>query len=162
VDFGKALPSTASGRPFDIEGIADQRRRVKMALSGECYDALPSSLSDLPQDLQWTNRSARAEFFGKLAPRDVLRSIRGIDFALGPGAIILLAPERTAGMNEQNLERDDAASASTRRWLREATHMLRDLNKPRMTIETTESSTQEGWRAQRLQARQGLRAVRVS
>jgi aspartate-semialdehyde dehydrogenase len=31
---------------------------------------------------------------------------RGIDFALrdGPGAIVLLAPERTAGMNEQNLE----------------------------------------------------------
>jgi hypothetical protein len=106
VDFGKALPSTASGRPFDIEGIAGQRRWVKMAFSGECDNALPSPLSDLPQPPEWTNRSTRAEFFGKLAPRDQLRSIRGIDFALrnGPGAIILLAPERTAGMNEQNLE----------------------------------------------------------
>ena len=111
VDFGKALPSTASGRPFDLEGIAGQRRRVKMALSGECYDALPSSLSDLPKGLQWTNRSARAEFFGKLAPRDVLRSIRGIDFALrnGPGATVLLVPERTAGVNEQHF---DATSSS--------------------------------------------------
>lgn len=77
-----------------------------MAFSGECDDALPSSLSDLPQRSEWTNRSTRAEFFGKLAPRDLLRSIRSIDFALrnGLGAIILLAPERTAGMNEQNLE----------------------------------------------------------
>lgn len=74
-----------------------------MALASECDDTLPSSLSDLPQRLEWTNRSARAEFFGKLAPRDVLRSIRGIDFALrnGPIAIIVLAPERTAGMTAQ-------------------------------------------------------------
>jgi hypothetical protein len=106
VDFGKALPSTASWRPFNIEGIAAQRRRVKMALSGECDDALPSSLSNLPQGLERTNRRAMAEFLGKLAPRDQLRSIRGIDFALrnGPSAIILLVPEGTAGMNEQNLE----------------------------------------------------------
>jgi len=77
-----------------------------MALAGECDNALPSSLSNLPQRPEWTNRSTRAEFFGKLAPGDLLRSIRGIDFALGngPSAIILLAPERTAGMNEQNLE----------------------------------------------------------
>src|SRR3954447_21821349 len=82
VDFGKALPSTASGRPFDIEGIAGQLRRVKMALAGECDDALASSLSDLPQRLEWTNRSTRAKFFGKLASRDLLRSISDIDFAL--------------------------------------------------------------------------------
>src|ERR1041384_6485258 len=77
-----------------------------MALAGECDDALASSLSDLPPRLEWTNRSARAELLGKLAPRDLLWSIRGIDFALrnGPGATVLLVPERTAGMNEQNLE----------------------------------------------------------
>lgn len=73
-----------------------------MALAGECDDALPSSLSDFPQRLECTNRSAWAEFFGKFASSDFLRSIIGIDFALrnGPGAIILVAPERTAGMNE--------------------------------------------------------------
>ena len=77
-----------------------------MALAGECDDALSSSLSDLPQWLEWTNRSARAELLGKLAPRDLLWSISGVDFALWnrPGAIIFLAPERTAGMNEQDLE----------------------------------------------------------
>lgn len=76
-----------------------------MSLAAECDDALASSLSDLPQRLEWTNRSARAEFFGKFSLSNV-RNIIGIDFALwnGPGAIILLAPERTAGMNEQNLE----------------------------------------------------------
>src|SRR5204862_7016976 len=97
---------TASGRPLDIKGIADQRRRVKIALAGECDDALASSLSDLPQRLEWTNRSARAELLGKLALRDLLWSISGIDFALrnGPGASVLLAPERTAGVNEKNLE----------------------------------------------------------
>jgi hypothetical protein len=96
----------ASGRRFDFEGIADQRRRVKMAFSGECDNALPSSLSDLPQRLDWTNRSDRAELLGKLAPRDLLWSISGIDFALrnGPGATVLLAPEWTAGVNEQDLE----------------------------------------------------------
>lgn len=77
-----------------------------MAFACECDDALPSSLPDLPERLEWTNRSAVAELLGKLAPRDLLWSIRGIDFALRnrPGAIVLLAPERTAGMNEQNFE----------------------------------------------------------
>jgi hypothetical protein len=77
-----------------------------MAFSGECDNALPSSLSDLPQRLDWTNRSDRAELLGKLAPRDLLWSISGIDFALrnGPGATVLLAPEWTAGVNEQDLE----------------------------------------------------------
>jgi len=52
VDFGKTLPSTASGRPFDIEGIAGQRCRIKVSLAGECDDALPSSLSDFSQRLE--------------------------------------------------------------------------------------------------------------
>ena len=87
-----------------------------MAFSGECDDALPSLLPDLPQRQEWTNRSARAEFFGKFSLSNVLRNIIGIDFALwnGPGAIILLTPERTAGMNEQNLE-PPSSSANSRR-----------------------------------------------
>jgi hypothetical protein len=48
VDFGKILSPTASGRPFDIERIARQCRRVKIALSGECDDAFPSWLANLP------------------------------------------------------------------------------------------------------------------
>ena len=77
-----------------------------MALSGECDDALPSSLSDLPQGLEWTNRSALTELLGKLAPRDLLRSIRGIDFALGngPGAEIAFGPERASRMDQQDFE----------------------------------------------------------
>jgi len=54
-DFGKGLPSIGSGRPFDIKGIADQCRRIKMALGGECDNALASALSDLPQRPEWTN-----------------------------------------------------------------------------------------------------------
>jgi hypothetical protein len=86
----------------------------KIPLASECDDALPSSLSDLPQRLELNDRSARAELLGKLTPRDLLRSIRGIDLALrnGPGAIILLAPERTAGMNEQNLEPASAVAVA--------------------------------------------------
>jgi hypothetical protein len=63
-----------------------------MALSGECDDALPASLSDLPERLEGANRSARAEFLGKLTPRGLLWIIRGIDFAFrnGPGALSLL------------------------------------------------------------------------
>src|SRR4051794_19255112 len=48
VDFGKVLSPPASGRPFDIEGIAGQCRRVKIALSGEGDDPLPASLPDFP------------------------------------------------------------------------------------------------------------------
>jgi hypothetical protein len=68
--------------------------------------ALASSLSDLPQRPEWTNRSARAELLGKLATRDLLWRISAIHFALRnrPGATIFLAPERTAGVNEQDLE----------------------------------------------------------
>jgi len=47
VDFGKVLSPTSSGRPFDIERIARQCRRVKMALSGEGDDAFASSLANL-------------------------------------------------------------------------------------------------------------------
>src|ERR1700712_2967448 len=72
VDFGKSLPSTGSGWPFDIEGIADQCRRIKMALAGVCDGALASSLSNLPQRLEWADQSARAELLGELAPRDLL------------------------------------------------------------------------------------------
>src|SRR5205823_3519567 len=106
VDFRKALSSTASGRPFDVEGIAGQRRRVKMALAGECDDTLAPSLSDLSERLQRTNRGAEAEFLLKLASGSLLWIIRGIDFALrnGPCATVLLAPERTAGVDEQHLE----------------------------------------------------------
>ena len=88
-----------------------------MALAGECDNALASSLSDLPQRPEWTNRSARAELLGKLAPRDLLWSISVIDFALRnrPGATIFLAPERTAGVNEQNLEPASAISGRPER-----------------------------------------------
>jgi hypothetical protein len=70
-----------------------------MALSGECDDALASSLSDVPQRLEWTNRSAKAEFLGKLTSRGMFWIIRSMDFALrdGPGAAILLAPEGATG-----------------------------------------------------------------
>jgi hypothetical protein len=35
-----------------------------LALAGECDDALPSSLPDLPERLEWINRSAVAELLG--------------------------------------------------------------------------------------------------
>jgi hypothetical protein len=95
-----------SGAAFDIERIARQGRRVKMAFSGECDDAFASWLANLAQGLQPTNRGAGTEFLGKLTPRGLLWILRDIDFTLrdGPGAIVLITPERTPGMNEQNLE----------------------------------------------------------
>lgn len=56
--------------------------------------------------MQWTNRGARAEFFGKFPSGGLLWIIVTIYFALRnrPCAIVLLAPERTAGVDEQDLE----------------------------------------------------------
>jgi hypothetical protein len=77
-----------------------------MSLPGKCDDAFPASLSDLSEFPQPTNCGARAELLGKLAPRDLFLSIRGINFALwnGPSAPILVAPERSARMYEQHFE----------------------------------------------------------
>ena len=63
-----------------------------MALCAECDDALPASLSDLSQFPQLTNLGAGAELLCKLAPRDLLWLVQGIDFALrdGPGTLSLL------------------------------------------------------------------------
>ena len=80
VDFGKAL---SSGRPFDIEGIAGQLCRIKWPAPASAMTRLPPRCRISPQRLEGPNRSARAEFFGKLAPRDVLRSVSGIDSLVG-------------------------------------------------------------------------------
>jgi hypothetical protein len=44
-----------SGAAIRYQGIADQRRRIKMALTGECDNPLASALSHLPQRPEWTN-----------------------------------------------------------------------------------------------------------
>lgn len=55
VDFGKALPSTGSGGHSTSKVLLISAAGSKMALAGECDNALAPSLSDLPQWLEWTN-----------------------------------------------------------------------------------------------------------
>jgi hypothetical protein len=58
-----------------------------------------------------SNRGCRSELFGKLATGGLLRILRRADLALGnrPGAVVLVAPIGSAGMDEQHF---DATSSS--------------------------------------------------
>ena|ERR1700712_5641554 len=83
-----------------------------MALSGECDDAFPFLASEpaLKPAADQSRRCCRVPLRTHVARP--ARIFRGIDFTLrdGPGAVVLVAPERTAGVNEQNLELASAFS----------------------------------------------------
>jgi hypothetical protein len=110
IDFGKGGTATLR-RLLDLEGITGQRRRVEISFSAEGDHALSVALADLSQGLQVTNRGCRSELFGKLATGGLLRTLRCADLAFRnrPGAVVLVAPIGSAGMDEQHI---DAASFS--------------------------------------------------
>jgi hypothetical protein len=62
--------------------------------------------ADLSQSLQRGDRGRRTELFGKLAAGCLLRILRCAKFALWdrPSAVVLVAPEGTTGVDQQDLE----------------------------------------------------------
>jgi hypothetical protein len=100
------LETTASGRPLHLKRIAGQFCGVEGSFSGERDHALAAALPDLAKRLQWADGCSRAKLLGEFAARCLLRIFRLIDLALRdrPRSVVLVSPERSAGVDEQNLE----------------------------------------------------------
>ena len=69
----------------------------------EAIDLLAAALANAPERDQSAGRHD-AELLGELASRRRLRILAGVAFTFGycPGAIVLVAPERAAGMDQQH------------------------------------------------------------
>ena len=79
---------------------------VSKSASPQKAHALAAALTDLSQGLQRGDRGRRTELFGKLAAGCLLRILRCAKFALWdrPSAVVLVAPEGTTGVDQQDLE----------------------------------------------------------
>ena len=106
IDFGKS-PATSTARgPFDLERIALDVLCVQVGFNGKRRDDLAAALSNLSQRKQVTGQ-LDPEFFAKFLASNLFGIFAGNIFALwdGPGASVLVAPERPAGVNEKHFHR---------------------------------------------------------
>src|SRR5207253_4968383 len=111
VDFGKFLPSSASRRPLHFERVAFDARNIEIAFYCESVHQLSTALTYLAQWLQRTGEAA-AQLLQKFPARDIFRVFAGLDLALRdrPRTVILVAPERAAGVHQQHLQRQTRAA----------------------------------------------------
>jgi hypothetical protein len=116
---GKTCRPAATRRPFDLERIAPDSLDIDIDFGRKCRDRLSTALPDFAERNQVVGH-LNAEFFQKFPAGDLLRIFAGAIFALWnrPGTDILVAPEGTARVNEQNLghslrpsERDNAGAS---------------------------------------------------
>src|SRR5204863_1550328 len=103
---GKAPHLSRARRPFELELIADDRGRIEILFECENLDELAAGLAQMAERLRLAGQPD-AELFLGLAARRLGGGLAGFDAALGqlPGAGMFVAPERAAGMDQQNLER---------------------------------------------------------
>ena len=105
VNLGKRGDAPGMGRPFHSEGIAADLGGVTIAFKRPGMNELAAFLGDRGE-LDETAFGGEAQFFVEFSFRRRERLFPGQEFALGngPGAGILVFPERPAGMDEQKLE----------------------------------------------------------
>src|SRR5690242_18816245 len=106
VDLRKGLFRAALRRPFHLEMVRGEPRRLEIAFDGKRGDHFATWLHDLAKFEKLVRRRRTAEFLLELALSGAKRIFALLVFALGdrPGASILLHPERAAGMHKQELE----------------------------------------------------------
>src|SRR5262249_26025637 len=105
VDLGERLPPPAPRRPFELEPVGLQGRGIDIALERPPRHDLAAGLNQLAQRQKIARRRCSG-FLGQLA-----RCHRGRILALGifalrdrPGSQVLLRPERSARVDEEELE----------------------------------------------------------
>src|SRR6185295_13790447 len=105
VHFGKRRALAGSRRPFDLEPVRIEKRRLEIALDREGGDELAAALAQFAERDIGSFRWRSAEFLFEFAPGDGERIFTLVIFALrdGPGTFILVLPERPTGMHEENL-----------------------------------------------------------
>src|SRR6476469_9089227 len=106
IDFGKRLRAPALRRPRHLEVVRLERRWIEVALNGESRDDLAARLHDLAEIDDVARRCRRTEFLFEFATRDGERLFAFVIFALSdrPGPVVLLRPERSAWMHQQQTE----------------------------------------------------------
>jgi hypothetical protein len=111
------------GGPFHFESVARNRVSIQISFDRKSNDALAATLPDLAQSPEGLSGGS-AEFFLEFAPCHFHRILAWLDFTFRnrPSARVLVAPERPAGMHEQDLDSFPRPSvhedARARRWHR--------------------------------------------
>src|SRR5215217_5753370 len=106
IDLRKLLHPPRSRRPLDRERVAGDRVGVDVARGGVGGDDLAALLAHLAElDELGAGRQRAAELLFELAQRARARIVAVLVLALRdrPRAGVLLGPERSAGMHEQDL-----------------------------------------------------------
>jgi hypothetical protein len=106
VDFGELVGFAGAGRPFEQEGVAANGGTVEAgSFNGPGADDFSSGLFDGTQRCEGTCY-CKAGFFAKFAPRGFQRILGGSEFPFGDGprAVVFFDPERSTGMDEEDLE----------------------------------------------------------
>src|SRR6185437_2125962 len=105
VDFGEFRHSSGTGRPFEREGVAVQRRRIKRALERKGHDHLAAWLL-VGAEIEEFAGDRRARLLEEFALRRDEQVLAFVDEPLRnrPGSRVLLRPEGTARMDEQHLK----------------------------------------------------------
>src|SRR4029079_4263382 len=105
VDFRKRRPAPALGWPLQLELIRLESRRVEVAFDRPGGDDLAARLDQIPERKKVALRP-RAGLLFEFTPRYRQRILALGIFTLGngPGAPVLLGPERAAGMHEQEFD----------------------------------------------------------
>jgi hypothetical protein len=105
IDFWKGLHLAAFRRPFDLERVARYGADVEVAFDGERGYPLAAALADIAKGLQSPGKIATCLFleFSSGSGGGIL-TLSHLTLRNRPGALILVPPEWSAGMNQQDLK----------------------------------------------------------
>src|SRR5262249_7909222 len=110
VDLGESAAPAGTGRPFDLESVAGELRKIEVRLEREgMYDF--AALLAHRRERDERSVGDEAGFLGELASRRRGKIPVGSDEALGdrPGALVLARPKGAARMSEQYFKVELAA-----------------------------------------------------
>lgn len=106
IDLGKELAPATFGRPLEFEAVAHNGGRIDILFQRKDFSLLSARLPKLPQSGKRALKRY-AKFLMGFAACGILRALSGRDQPLGnlPGSAVASAPEGTAGMDKQDLQR---------------------------------------------------------
>jgi len=106
-------PSCPSAAPLHLELVAGDVLDVEVALDRPYADQLAAWLAELAKVDPVSYRSCLAQLLFEFPVRSLFRILTRLILALRdrPGTVVLVGPERAAGMHDEHLERPTATEA---------------------------------------------------